>query len=115
MYVCVYNLGESKEYRNAKYWKYQREFIFINVLSVSFAVQELENKTRLQKQAVASQSAMEVRLNRALEEAEKYKLELSKLRQNNKVWKNGIVLLVITFRNFLFYATLKSNSFYFLI
>ncbi|KAB0375192.1 hypothetical protein FD755_013684 [Muntiacus reevesi] len=45
---------------------------------------ELENKRRLQKQAVASQSAMEVRLNRALEEAEKYKLELSKLRQNNK-------------------------------
>jgi len=85
--------------------------MFINVLSVSFAVQELENKRRLQKQAVASQSAMEVRLNRALEEAEKYKLELSKLRQNNKVWKNGIVLLVVTFGNFLFYATLKSNSF----
>ena len=62
--------------------------MFINVLSVSFAVQELETKRRLQKQAVASQSAMEVRLNRALEEAEKYKLELSKLRQNNKVWKN---------------------------
>lgn len=85
--------------------------MFINVLSVSFAVQELENKRRLQKQAVASQSAMEVRLNRALEEAEKYKLELSKLQQNNKVWKNGIVLLVVTFVNFLFYATLKSNSF----
>ena len=85
--------------------------MFINVLSVSFAIQELENKRRLQKQAVASQSAMEVRLNRALEEAEKYKLELSKLRQNNKVWKNGIVLLVVTFGNFLFYATLKSNSF----
>ena len=61
--------------------------MFINVLFVSFAVQELENKRRLQKQAVASQSAMEVRLNRALEEAEKYKLELSKLRQNNKVWE----------------------------
>ncbi|XP_053784428.1 testis-expressed protein 9 isoform X2 [Desmodus rotundus] len=45
---------------------------------------ELENKRRLQKQAVSSQSATEVRLNRALEEAEKYKLELSKLRQNNK-------------------------------
>ncbi|XP_058397632.1 testis-expressed protein 9 [Diceros bicornis minor] len=45
---------------------------------------ELENKRRLQKQAATSQSATEVRLNRALEEAEKYKLELSKLRQNNK-------------------------------
>ncbi|XP_069452535.1 testis-expressed protein 9 isoform X3 [Ovis canadensis] len=51
---------------------------------LSSVERELENKTRLQKQAVASQSAMEVRLNRALEEAEKYKLELSKLRQNNK-------------------------------
>nr|KAF6487852.1 testis expressed 9 [Rousettus aegyptiacus] len=45
---------------------------------------ELENKIRLQKQASTSQNATEVRLNRALEEAEKYKLELSKLRQNNK-------------------------------
>ncbi|XP_062061960.1 testis-expressed protein 9 isoform X4 [Lepus europaeus] len=45
---------------------------------------ELESKKRLQKQAASSQSATEVRLNRALEEAEKYKLELNKLRQNNK-------------------------------
>ncbi|XP_049628796.1 testis-expressed protein 9 [Suncus etruscus] len=45
---------------------------------------ELENKQRQQKQAASSQSATEVRLNRALEEIEKYKLELSKLRQNNK-------------------------------
>ncbi|XP_050996450.1 testis-expressed protein 9 [Acomys russatus] len=45
---------------------------------------ELENKKRLQKQAATSQSAIEVRLNRALEEAEKYKAELSKLRQSNK-------------------------------
>uniref|UniRef100_A0A8I6A9G7 Testis expressed 9 n=2 Tax=Rattus norvegicus TaxID=10116 RepID=A0A8I6A9G7_RAT len=45
---------------------------------------ELENKRRLQKQAATSQSATEVRLNRALEEAEKYKAELSKLRQTNK-------------------------------
>ncbi|KAI5936697.1 testis-expressed protein 9 isoform X1 [Manis javanica] len=45
---------------------------------------ELQSKTRLQKQAATNQSATEVRLNRALEEAEKYKLELSKLRQNNK-------------------------------
>lgn len=62
--------------------------MFINVLHISLTVQELEDKRRLQKQAAASQSAMEVRLNRALEEAEKYKLELSKLKQNNKVWKN---------------------------
>ncbi|KAM4829169.1 testis-expressed protein 9 [Thomomys bottae] len=45
---------------------------------------DLENKKRLQKQAAASQSATEVRLNRALEDVEKYKLELSKLRQNHK-------------------------------
>ncbi|XP_070260549.1 testis-expressed protein 9 isoform X2 [Myotis yumanensis] len=45
---------------------------------------ELENKRRLQKQAATTQSATEVRLNRALEEAEKYKSELSKLRQNSK-------------------------------
>lgn len=59
--------------------------IFINVLYISFTIQELENKQRQQKQAASSQSATEVRLNRALEEIEKYKLELSKLRQNNKV------------------------------
>lgn len=62
--------------------------IFINAPYISFTLQELENKRRLQKQASTSQNATEVRLNRALEEAEKYKLELSKLRQNNKVWKN---------------------------
>uniref|UniRef100_A0A2K6KJZ5 Testis expressed 9 n=1 Tax=Rhinopithecus bieti TaxID=61621 RepID=A0A2K6KJZ5_RHIBE len=51
---------------------------------LSSVERELENKRRLQKQAASSQSATEVRLNRALEEAEKYKLELSKLKQNNK-------------------------------
>ncbi|KAM8907153.1 testis-expressed protein 9 isoform 3-T4 [Lycaon pictus] len=51
---------------------------------LSSAEKELESKRRLQKQAATSQSATEVRLNRALEEAEKYKLELSKSRQNNK-------------------------------
>lgn len=51
---------------------------------LSSVERELENKRRLQKQAATTQSATEVRLNRALEEAEKYKLELSKLRQNNK-------------------------------
>nr|XP_054095281.1 testis-expressed protein 9 isoform X5 [Callithrix jacchus] len=51
---------------------------------LSSVEKELEDKRRLQKQAASSQSAAEVRLNRALEEAEKYKLELNKLRQNNK-------------------------------
>ncbi|XP_052569986.1 testis-expressed protein 9 isoform X6 [Peromyscus californicus insignis] len=51
---------------------------------LSSVERELENKRRLQKQAATSQSATEVRLNRALEEAEKYKVELSKLRQSNK-------------------------------
>lgn len=51
---------------------------------LSSVERELENKRRLQKQAASSQSATEVRLNRALEEAEKYKVELSKLRQTNK-------------------------------
>lgn len=71
-------------------------------------MQELENKRRLQKQAASNQSATEVRLNRALEEAEKYKLELSKSRQNNKVHKNWVVLVVVTFGNF-FYARVKNN------
>ncbi|KFZ56402.1 Testis-expressed sequence 9 protein, partial [Antrostomus carolinensis] len=45
---------------------------------------ELENLKRVQKQAATSQNATEVRLNRALEEAERYKLELNKLKQSNK-------------------------------
>ncbi|XP_019389065.1 PREDICTED: testis-expressed sequence 9 protein isoform X1 [Crocodylus porosus] len=45
---------------------------------------ELENLKRVQKQASTSQSATEVRLNRALEEAERYRMELNKLKQNNK-------------------------------
>ncbi|XP_074150703.1 testis-expressed protein 9 isoform X3 [Sminthopsis crassicaudata] len=45
---------------------------------------ELDNRKKLQKQASSSQSAIEVRLNRALEDVEKYKLELNKIKQNNK-------------------------------
>lgn len=47
--------------------------------------QELENLKRAQKQAAATQSTTDIRLNRALEEAEKYKMELNKLKQSNKV------------------------------
>ena len=38
-----------------------------------------------QKKAASSQGALEVRLNRALEEAEKYKTELAKARAESKV------------------------------
>ncbi|KAM7337327.1 hypothetical protein ACRRTK_003446 [Alexandromys fortis] len=53
---------------------------------LSSVERELENKRRLQKQAATSQSATEVRLNRALEEVEKYKVELNKLRQIKHKW-----------------------------
>ncbi|XP_075431874.1 testis-expressed protein 9 isoform X1 [Ascaphus truei] len=45
---------------------------------------ELDNFKRIQKQSVTSHSATEVRLNRALEEADRYKMELNKLKQSNK-------------------------------
>ncbi|XP_063782223.1 testis-expressed protein 9 isoform X2 [Pseudophryne corroboree] len=45
---------------------------------------EVENFKRIQKQSASSQSATEVRLNRALEEADKYKMELNKFKQSNK-------------------------------
>ncbi|XP_054069335.1 testis-expressed protein 9 isoform X4 [Rissa tridactyla] len=45
---------------------------------------DLENLKRVQKQATTSQSAIEVRLNRALEETERYKVELNKLKQSTK-------------------------------
>ncbi|XP_048649816.1 testis-expressed protein 9 isoform X3 [Marmota marmota marmota] len=62
---------------------------------------ELENKRRLQKQAASTQSTTEVRLNRALEEAEKYKLELSKLRQNNKMHIEAAKMLSFTEEEFM--------------
>uniref|UniRef100_A0A096NM66 Testis expressed 9 n=5 Tax=Cercopithecinae TaxID=9528 RepID=A0A096NM66_PAPAN len=68
---------------------------------LSSVERELENKRRLQKQAASSQSATEVRLNRALEEAEKYKLELSKLRQNNKMHIEAAKMLSFTEEEFM--------------
>ncbi|XP_053319116.1 testis-expressed protein 9 [Spea bombifrons] len=51
---------------------------------LSMLEKEVENFKRAQKQSAISQSAAEVRLNRALEEADKYKMELNKLKQSNK-------------------------------
>ncbi|KAL4613360.1 testis-expressed sequence 9 protein isoform X1 [Arapaima gigas] len=45
---------------------------------------EIEGLKRAQKQAASSHSATEVRLNRALEEAERCRTELSKIRQSSK-------------------------------
>ncbi|KAM3828395.1 testis-expressed protein 9 isoform 2-T2 [Vipera latastei] len=52
---------------------------------LSMLEKELENLKRTQKQAAATQGTTDIRLNRALEEAEKYKMELNKLKQSNKV------------------------------
>ena len=48
-------------------------------------VQELDAKERAQKQTVANQSAIEVRLNRALEEVEKNRTALQRARAESKV------------------------------
>ncbi|XP_032905974.1 testis-expressed protein 9 [Amblyraja radiata] len=45
---------------------------------------ELETQKRAQKQFVTNHNATEVRLNRALEETDKYKAELNKVKQSNK-------------------------------
>uniref|UniRef100_A0A2K6ENT2 Testis expressed 9 n=1 Tax=Propithecus coquereli TaxID=379532 RepID=A0A2K6ENT2_PROCO len=68
---------------------------------LSSVERELENKRRLQKQAASSQSATEVRLNRALEEADKYKLELNKLRQDNKMHIEAAKMLSFTEEEFM--------------
>ncbi|XP_067827272.1 testis-expressed protein 9 isoform X2 [Heptranchias perlo] len=51
---------------------------------VSSLEKELDSQKRAQKQAATNHGATDVRLNRALEEAEKYKIELNKLKQSNK-------------------------------
>ncbi|XP_036400393.1 testis-expressed protein 9 [Megalops cyprinoides] len=45
---------------------------------------EIDGLKRTQKQAATNHSATEVRLNRALEEAEKFKLQLNKIKQSSK-------------------------------
>ncbi|XP_070814440.1 testis-expressed protein 9 [Chaetodon trifascialis] len=53
-------------------------------LQVSALHKEIENLNRSHKQAAAVHSTVEVRLNRALEEVEKLKTQLSKMKQMNK-------------------------------
>ncbi|XP_065123659.1 testis-expressed protein 9 isoform X2 [Paramisgurnus dabryanus] len=53
-------------------------------LQVTALQKEVEGMKRVQKQAASTHSATEVRLNRALEEAEKTKAQLNKLKQSSK-------------------------------
>ena len=48
-------------------------------------MQELDGMKRSQKQQASSQSVTEVRLNRAIEDAEKYKSQLMKAKSESKV------------------------------
>ncbi|CAJ1049179.1 testis-expressed protein 9 [Xyrichtys novacula] len=53
-------------------------------VQVSALNKEIENQNRAQKQAAATHGNVEVRLNRALEEVERLKTQLSKMTQVNK-------------------------------
>ncbi|XP_033971993.1 testis-expressed protein 9 [Trematomus bernacchii] len=53
-------------------------------LQVSALQKEIENLNKSQKQAAAVHSSVEVRLNRALEEGERLKTQLNKMKQTSK-------------------------------
>ncbi|KAI8504633.1 Golgin sub A member 2 [Branchiostoma belcheri] len=61
---------------------------------------ELETLKRQQKQADTNHSATEVRLNRALEEAEKYKLQLQKAKSSSKMHVEAAKMLSFTEEEF---------------
>uniref|UniRef100_A0A3P9QJK9 Testis expressed 9 n=1 Tax=Poecilia reticulata TaxID=8081 RepID=A0A3P9QJK9_POERE len=62
-------------------------------LQVSALNKEVETLTRSQKQAAFIHSTMEVRLNRAVEEAERLKSQLAKTKQMNKMHFEAAKLL----------------------
>ncbi|XP_072134559.1 testis-expressed protein 9 isoform X2 [Mobula birostris] len=63
-------------------------------LAHEYNKKELDSQKRAQKQFATNHSATEVRLNRALEETEKYKAELNKLKQSNKDITNQEKLMI---------------------
>ncbi|XP_074522013.1 testis-expressed protein 9-like isoform X2 [Halichoeres trimaculatus] len=65
-------------------------------VQVSALCKEIENQSRSQKQAAAVQGTVEVRLNRALEEGERLKTQLNKMKQANKMHFEAAKLLSFT-------------------
>uniref|UniRef100_A0A8C3GBS4 Testis expressed 9 n=1 Tax=Cyclopterus lumpus TaxID=8103 RepID=A0A8C3GBS4_CYCLU len=57
---------------------------------------EIEHLNRSHKQAAAVHSTVEVRLNRALEEVERFKAQLNKMKQTNKMHFEAAKLLSFT-------------------
>ena len=57
----------------------------IAIIVIAMALKELESVKRVQKQQTQTSSATEVRLNRALEEIDKYKQQLQKSKVETKV------------------------------
>uniref|UniRef100_A0A672L4R4 Testis expressed 9 n=1 Tax=Sinocyclocheilus grahami TaxID=75366 RepID=A0A672L4R4_SINGR len=62
---------------------------------------ELESMKRTHKQAASTHSATEVRLNRALEEVERTKTQLNKLKQSSKMHFEAAKLLSFTEEEFM--------------
>uniref|UniRef100_A0A672ZBD4 Testis expressed 9 n=1 Tax=Sphaeramia orbicularis TaxID=375764 RepID=A0A672ZBD4_9TELE len=62
---------------------------------------EIENLNRSHKQAAAFHSTVEVRLNRALEETERLKTQLTKMQQANKMHFEAAKLLSFTEEEFM--------------
>ncbi|XP_067999997.1 testis-expressed protein 9 isoform X4 [Melanerpes formicivorus] len=85
---CVGNEVETEtqiRFLKAKLRVMQEE---LDSVVCEYRKKEMENLKRVQKQATTCQNATEVRLNRALEEVERYKVELNKLKQSNKDMAN---------------------------